>query len=521
MSALSRKGRLHRTRKVMKRAVIYARVSTQEQVANFSLETQERECRAFCSRSGLQVVGVFVDRGESAKTINRPEFQRMLTVCQQARNRIDVVVVYALTRFSRENHDHQVVRALLSRHGVTLRSVMEPIDDTASGRLMENIGAALAQYDNQAKSERTHAGMRSKLISGQWPWKAPIGYKQQGSRSASTFVPDPMRADHIRKAFDLCAKGLHTVPQICKALAADGLRTAAGKPVSVQTLSTVLRRPIYAGWLVVEKWDVRERAKFEPLVKEDVFDRAQRVLDGKRPSVTPYARNNPLFPLRRFVRCGRCETPLTGSVSKGQNGGKHAYYHCRRGCLSVRKAELEAEFVAHAGRLKPETALFDVFREVVLDVWKERNREAHAATVRITHRIAYLRTKKSQLVDYLTRGTLTEATYKEAAAEVEAEIVVADIGLKEAQCEELDMEVVLNFAQDLLTNAGRLWLEFDLDRKQRLQKILFPEGLSFADGRFGTAATSFVFNDLTARFGQESGLVRPVGFEPTTFSSGG
>jgi site-specific DNA recombinase len=498
----------------MERAVIYARVSTQEQVSNLSLETQERDCRAFCSRNGWQVVEVFVDRGESAKTINRPQFQRMLTFCQQARNRIDVVVVYALTRFSRENHHHQVVRALLSRNQVTLRSVTERIDDTSSGRLMENISAAFAQFDNQVKSERTHAGMRSKLMNGQWPWRAPIGYLQRGERSASTFVPDPIRADHIRKAFDLCATGLHTVPQICQALAVDGLRTAAGKPVSVQTLSKVLRHPIYAGWLVVEKWEVRERAKFEPLVKEDVFDRAQQVLDSKRPSVTPYARNNPVFPLRRFVRCGHCEIPLTGSVSKGRNGGKHAYYHCRRGCLSVRKAELESEFVAHAGRLKPETPLFDVFREVVLDVWKERNREAHADTLRITRRIADLRTKKSQLVNFLTRGTLTEAAYKEAAAEVEAEIVVADIGLKEAQCEELDVEVVLNFAQDLLTNAGRLWLEFDLGRKQRLQKILFPAGLSFADGKFGTAATSFIFNDLAAELVEKSNLASPAGFEP-------
>jgi hypothetical protein len=146
----------------------------------------------------------------------------------------------------------------------------------------------------------------------------------------------------------------------------------------------------------------------------------------------------------------------------------------------------------------------------VLDVWKERNCEAHAATVRITRKIADLRTKKSQLVNFLTRGTLDETTYKDEVAAVDAEIVVAEIGLKEAQCEELDVEVVLNFAQDLLSNAGRLWQEFDLDRKQRLQKILFPEGLSFAEGKFGTAATSFVFNDLAARFGQKSELVRPT-----------
>lgn len=346
---------------------------------NLSLGTQERECRSYCERNGWHVVEVFVDGGESAKTIDRPEFQRMLTFCQQARNRVDVVVVHALTRFSRENLDHQQVRALLSRHSVTLRSVTEPIDDSAAGRLMENIGAAFAQFDNQLKSERTQVGMRAKLMNGEWPWLAPIGYKQQGERSASTFVPDPLRAEYIRRAFDLCATGLHTVPQICGALAREGLRTAKGRPVSVQTLSQVLRRPIYAGWLVKEEWGIRQRARFEPLVREDVFDRVQALLDGKRPSVTPYSRNNAAFPLRRFVRCGHCDTPLTGSFSAGRNA-KYAYYSCRRGCQTVPRAQLEAQFVEQARLLRPEPGLFEVFREVVLDVWKERNREAQTTT---------------------------------------------------------------------------------------------------------------------------------------------
>jgi len=148
--------------------------------------------------------------------------------------------------------------------------------------------------------------------------------------------------------------------------------------------------------------------------------------------------------------------------------------------------------------LAPKTALFDVFREVVLDVWKERNREAQAVTARITRRVSDLRTKKSRLVDLISRGVLDEATFKDEASAVDAEIVVAEIGLKEAQFEELDVEIVLNFAQELLSNAGKLWKEFDLDRKQRLQKVLFPEGLNFADGKFGTAS---IFNDLAASFG--------------------
>ena len=44
--------------------------------------------------------------------------------------------------------------------GISLRSATEPIDDTSTGKLMEGVLAAFAQFDNDVRSERTLAGMR-------------------------------------------------------------------------------------------------------------------------------------------------------------------------------------------------------------------------------------------------------------------------------------------------------------------------------------------------------------------------
>ena len=60
------------------KAVIYVRVSTAEQVENFSLETQRRACEEYCEREGIEVDSVFVEKGESAKTTNRPQLQNLL-----------------------------------------------------------------------------------------------------------------------------------------------------------------------------------------------------------------------------------------------------------------------------------------------------------------------------------------------------------------------------------------------------------------------------------------------------------
>jgi DNA invertase Pin-like site-specific DNA recombinase len=150
------------------RAVIYRRVSTVEQTQNLSLSTQEEACREYCRRHGYEVDEVFVDAGESAKTTDRPEFRRMLAHCRRSRGRLHAVVVYSLTRFSRNNADHHAIATLLRGLGIALRSVTEPIDDSPSGRLMEGILASMAQFDNDVRSERVTAGLKAAVGRGRW-----------------------------------------------------------------------------------------------------------------------------------------------------------------------------------------------------------------------------------------------------------------------------------------------------------------------------------------------------------------
>src|SRR5689334_5646587 len=63
------------------RAAIYLRVSSEEQVAGYSLDAQERAARAYCAELGWPIVGEYRDEGKSARTDDlskRPEFARML-----------------------------------------------------------------------------------------------------------------------------------------------------------------------------------------------------------------------------------------------------------------------------------------------------------------------------------------------------------------------------------------------------------------------------------------------------------
>jgi site-specific DNA recombinase len=105
----------------MDSAVIYTRVSTVKQTSNLSLATQEETCRDYCRRQGWSVAAVFTEKGESAKTADRTELNELLAYCRQHRGGVRFVVVYQLSRFARDSHDHHVLRAHLAKLGTGLR----------------------------------------------------------------------------------------------------------------------------------------------------------------------------------------------------------------------------------------------------------------------------------------------------------------------------------------------------------------------------------------------------------------
>src|SRR2546426_9073414 len=220
-------------------AVIYVRVSTKEQTENLSLPTQVRACEEYCRRQGYEILERFQEEGESAKTTDRSQLQALLKYCRTHKGKVHFVVVYNLTRFAREKYDHFALRAHLKSLGISLRSATEPIDDTATGKLMEGVLAAFAQFDNDVRSDRTRAGMRAALELGRWTFLAPIGYVNAPRAMGKSLIPDPERAPLVGRAFRDFATGRFTKEEIRKTVAALGLKTRRGLLLPMQIFDRV------------------------------------------------------------------------------------------------------------------------------------------------------------------------------------------------------------------------------------------------------------------------------------------
>ena len=493
-------------------AVIYCRVSTKEQVDNLSLSTQERFVGAQTRRvSRFGVARVFVERGESAKTADRPELLAMLEWCRKNKDTVDVVVVYAVSRLARQQYDHHTIRMMLSKYGVSLRSVTEPIDDSPTGKAMEGMLSVFSQLDNDMRSERTKAGMQARMQLGKWSHKAPMGYLNSKEPSLE---PDPQVAPLIAEAFQRMASGRYSLTEVTAYVNALGLRGRNGKPVEAKRLDRILRSPVYKGLIVSKKSAISAQGDFKPIVSEGRFELVQAALERNGKAKAPRRRIRPEFPLKGTLRCARCSKPLTASTSKG-NGGEYGYYRCRENCVKARLEDLHDGFVRLLQRLEPTAGVMRLFREIVLDVWKTRGEEARRARGTLQARVDRLLDRKNKLFDLRLDGKLDEASFDEQLERLQDQIGELRLQLAEAQAEELDVEAMLDFAEYALRNAARLWQGFDVHQRMRFQRLLFPEGLTFDGDVFGTAKISPVFKLLEPSTSVKGSMASLRGFEPS------
>jgi hypothetical protein len=156
-----------------------------------------------------------------------------------------------------------------------------------------------------------------------------------------------------------------------------------------------------------------------------------------------------------------------------------------------------------------------LFREIVLDVWKVRTAEAGALRAALAAKLADLRGREELLEEaFLYSKKIDATTYERQRDAIREQIALATLDLGDARHEEADVEGLLTFAEHILTNADRLWMEATIAQRARLQRALFPEGMRLRDGKTGTAVTCLAFTQLGGIEGHDSGVTSPTGFEP-------
>ena len=498
-------------------AVIYTRVSSKGQTDNYSLETQERACREYASRKGLDVLRVFVESGESAKTADRTELQAMLKYVADNARSLGAVVVYKVDRLARNALDHGILRSCFMKCGVHLQSATESLDDTPGGKFTENIFAATAQFDNEIRAERAKSGMMAAVGVGRFVWRAPIGYIN-GSRNEPSLVPDsPQTVALVQKAWRLVEAGVPPC-RVGVQLVKEGLRLHSGIAPSPRSFRAMLRCETYTGY--INAFGRRVRGDFQPLIDLDQFLRVQEALSKASHSVArPYKKVNPDFPLRGTILCPHCGQPLTASWSRG-HGGKYPYYRCKH-CSGVafRKETLEPKFVSHLDRLSLKASLLSRLRREIQVGLAEDAEWGQREAQELETRLKEQRSRRDQIVEKSLKNVLPDDDARRLLTETDQ--VIDDIELRKRCCLEgqrVDVDVV-NAGLALLGRLGSVWQQSDVADRVRLQRFVFPDGMSFDGGEFGTCVLPACLQLADRYVSSKARMARPAGVEPATCGS--
>jgi site-specific DNA recombinase len=511
-----------------KKAIIYIRVSDDHQVDGTSLEFQEQECRRYCERKGLEVVEIFREEGESAKDLtlnNRQTLLRALEYCRKYKKDISAFVVLRVDRFARNTEDHFSIRKILLDYGTTLHSVTEPIGSKPAEKFIETVLAGAAEYDNALRKQRCSDGMSQKINQGIWPWRPPIGYKcmqnkKHGEKKTQADPIDEVVFPIIQRGLKEYAKGSITQGELTRLLDSWGLVEIRGKKSTTQFTHTVLGTNLkfYAG-ILRNPWTGNDvKGMHQPMITDDERQQITAVRLG-RSFVVKRSKFNPEFCLKPTVKCVECKRPLTGSHTKG-NGGKYAYYHCyNRECIVYGKAidrdDLEKQFAKKLKKVHPTQEFLKSFQAVVLDYWKEQGIALENISSKHEKELVELETKKKRIYEMREDGSYSKEEFLARKQEIENEMANIRIFMNQSQMDDFDMEGVLNFTNEFISDVAGEWKGLLPELKPQFQKLVLPEGILYdRKNGFGTMKLGLIY-EINHRFhGDQFRLVDPAGIEP-------
>ena len=350
-------------------AVIYTRVSTGQQVERgSSLPSQEAACREFAARHGYDVLDVYQDEGESARTADRPAFQEMIWKAKQPDCPFQVILCYENSRFARSREDAILYKTLLRKKGVTLTFIKQEFDDTPAGRLLEGIIEVVDEWYSLNLAVETKRGQKQTAAQGySCGGIPPFGLrrteiKNEHGKAKIRWEPDPETAPLVQEIYRSFAAG-KGLKAIAYDLNARGIKAPRGGDWTQNSLHYILfkNQPAYLGRLIFNREDnSRPGHKFKPesewVVVNDAWpaiidqETADIVAGKKRTRQTPRRVETDESPwlLAGLVFCGECGAPMiTMTVGRKESW---RYYRCTKnsnsgsaacGAKNIRKDDLE------------------------------------------------------------------------------------------------------------------------------------------------------------------------------------
>lgn len=241
----------------------YLRVSTDEQKKKgFSIEEQEEEISRWAKENEIKIAEFFIDDGYSAGSVNRPNFQRMLTELAKEGNKISFVITRDSSRIIRNLVLKKSIMKLFKKLKVKLLYLHAFVDDsTVEGTMASDLYAVMDETELRKVSPRTIKGLRGSALLGNYPNGGPTpprGYKKVKNDKAgkgSRLEINEEEKEWIVQIFTIMATNKVTKEQMIKILRKNKV---FGIVWDRRSLDVIMDNTIYYGRLKTNYFDSEE-----------------------------------------------------------------------------------------------------------------------------------------------------------------------------------------------------------------------------------------------------------------------
>lgn len=340
-------------------AALYSRVSTEEQVERghsipFQKESLEKEAK----RQGLPFRH-YSDEAKSGGSTNRASFLRMLADIETGE--ISKVIVFDLSRSTRDLKDLLIFQETLKDRGVELISLSEHIDlKTDEGDFLFKIKGVINERYRKDIAKRVSIYMHQKAKKGDFcGGQAPFGYVED--KLTKRLMIDKAESEVVKKMFNWFEQDPF-YRGVTVRLNREGYRTKRGQTFAQSTVRRILTNPVYKGiqtfgkrpggkaFVSQDKW-LFAKGNFEPIISEEQFNRVQLIVKNKKREKRN-TKHGIIYLLSTLMRC-ECGASINGYSQRKKGYHKlYSYYACHnnqsKGTCDrkrVKKTEIESSVI--------------------------------------------------------------------------------------------------------------------------------------------------------------------------------
>ena len=368
-------------------------------------------------------------------------------------------------------------------------AIEQPIDPNISEqKIMLAFYLSAPEVENDRRAKNTMNGMRKSMREGRWVSTAPFGYKNARDANNKPILVQNEKAPIVRQVFEMFATGGYHIDELRKEASKLGLK------LTKNPFWTLLRNPVYIGKIKIKTYlhepEEIVQGLHEPIINEDLFNKVQQILLGKKKIMAKKTKARDEFPLRGVLVCHLCGRNLTGSSSKG-NGGKYFYYHCQGDCTERYKSDIiHATFEDWLNTITIKPELAQLYSAVLEDVYKINEGDRETEIKRIENKITESNEMENKAGNKLVNDEIDKDTFKRLKDSYVEERFKLQIRVDELKNTESGFIEHCRYSLSMLSNLQLYYKTANLEGKQRLLGAIFPEKLIFDRNSYRTKECS-------------------------------